>query len=256
MRDAAEGVERNQLGRVGELQERIQGGLDGVIDRLSKRGPLSQNGSAQSPDSLSQLVPLILELVRRQAAVALGTEELSRIRTRQDGPLRPLQLEAVRQLALDQRELVQETVSLEMFVEAAEVFAFGLRSASHEMLRAAVRLEQGVADRDTIAAQAAALRKLRGLHEALQQDGRDPDAEPAGPPSQRPQESASTKLQLSELRLLKAMQLEINRRTTELDAQRDRSGSLPLESRRELADLMTEQGSLSAIVLKLSREAE
>ena len=251
MREAAEGVQSNQLGRVSEIQERIQAGLDGVIDRLSNRDSRDSNGQAQPPDILSRLAPQILDLVDRQEAVARETEELSRIRAEQGGRLGQLQLVPLRQLASDQRELGQETTSLAEAVAAAEVFAFGLRSASREMLRAAGRLEQAMTGQATIAAQATALRQLRDLHEALRQTAQSQADGPAASPPQPPHESASAGLRLSELRLLKRLQLEINRRTTELHERRDAMGSLPVELQRELNDLMAEQGRLAAVVLRL-----
>ena len=255
MREAAEGVEENQLGRAGQLQDRIQRGLDDVIDVLSNRGSLSEN-ALTSADHLSALAARIFELASRQETVALGTEELSRVRGEQGGRLRGPQLTDLRQLAQNQRDLGRETVSLAVSETTLEVFAFGLRLASREMLRAAARLEQGLTDQTTTETQAAALRRLRGLHAALRNVKRSPGTEPTAPPAPPSQEPDAAGRQVSELRLLKEMQLEINRRTAEIDQLRDAAGVLPTDLQRELAELMTEQGSLSAIVMEIGQRGE
>jgi hypothetical protein len=57
---------------------------------------------------------------------------------------------------------------------------------------------------------------------------------------------------LAELKLLRLMQQEINRRTTEIEDQR-RSGALSPELEQELIELSAEQGRLADLMLNLSR---
>ena len=56
---------------------------------------------------------------------------------------------------------------------------------------------------------------------------------------------------IGELRLLETLQLEINRRTTELEAARAKSGDFTAEQESELVELAAEQGKLAEIILNL-----
>jgi hypothetical protein len=57
---------------------------------------------------------------------------------------------------------------------------------------------------------------------------------------------------LAELKLLRLMQEEINRRTAEIEAQRNAGGITP-ETEQELLELAAEQGRLAELMLNLSR---
>ena len=56
---------------------------------------------------------------------------------------------------------------------------------------------------------------------------------------------------MGELRLLQQLQLEINRRTTELETARVKTGDFSPEQLAELQELAEEQGKVAEIVLNL-----
>jgi hypothetical protein len=61
---------------------------------------------------------------------------------------------------------------------------------------------------------------------------------------------------LAEVKLLKSLQEEVNRRTAELDAARVRQGQLSATQLQEVEDLAREQGRLADLIIDLSRAAE
>ena len=60
---------------------------------------------------------------------------------------------------------------------------------------------------------------------------------------------------LAELKLVRLMQKEINRRTSELETQHANGDNWSDEQQREVSDLAVEQGQLADLVLELLRQA-
>ncbi|MCA9220177.1 MAG: hypothetical protein KDA71_07595, partial [Planctomycetales bacterium] len=166
---------------------------------------------------------------------------------------------SVQLLAEEQRTLAAEVRGLADELASAEAFSVGLQGAEREMLRAASRLDRGETNETTQRYQQSALARLKQVQEALG-DGaapRDADNNPQQGESQQPGNNAppaDTVRALSELKLIKLMQLEINRRTTELERLRNRTGELDDEQLRELRDLADEQGQLAELLDRLVAE--
>ena len=77
-----------------------------------------------------------------------------------------------------------------------------------------------------------------------------------GPGNQGPQMPPGDAVHLlAELKLLKLMQQEINRRTAEIEKQAAKAQNLTPEQEKELDDLSQEQGKLADLVLNLGEKA-
>ncbi len=196
-------------------------------------------------------------MIGRQQASNNATTELEGLR-QQQGQFRREQLASVRDLATQQRSLATETGALGDKVREAAAFALGFREATQDMERAARQLdlaETGGAAQP----QQRALTRLLQLREALKPDAageqKPPDGDPpVQPPSNQP--SANAIQRLAELKLLKSLQQELNRRTGELETLRVEQGSLTADQVRELVDLAQQQGRLADLLMNLSPPKE
>ncbi|MCA9202243.1 MAG: hypothetical protein KDA59_04330, partial [Planctomycetales bacterium] len=209
-------------------------------------------------EQLARLEHAVEGLVARQQSALDESRRLEDLRDG-DGMLTRAQNASVQLLAEEQRTLAAEVRGLADELASAEAFSVGLQGAEREMLRAASRLDRGETNETTQRYQQSALARLKQVQEALG-DGaapRDADDNPQQGESQQPGNNAppaDTVRALSELKLIKLMQLEINRRTTELERLRNRTGELDDEQLRELRDLADEQGQLAELLDRLVAE--
>lgn len=210
-------------------------------------------------EQVARLEQAIDGLVKRQQTVLRETVRLESLKQNQDGEWTPSQRTSVRSLVDQQRDLMAETTTFLEQLADAQAFALALEGAVREMTRAAGRLDRFLTDADTQTAEQIALTRLEQLLEALKPeppaDMNDQPPPPPGDPSQNgPQLPPGDALHLlAELKLMKLLQEEIHRRTTELEALRV-GGALPPEKNQELADLAAEQGKLADLVLELSEK--
>lgn len=208
-------------------------------------------------EQMLRLQHQIRGLVVRQRAVVELTAEMQEMRESQNGKLTRGQLTTVGDLANRQRALAFETGELAESLAYSEAFTLGLRGATREMLRAAKFLETADVGPQTLAAERTALLRLEQLHGALQQDAQENGNTEGQQPNQPGQNGTQQDLiqRLAELKLLKLMQEEINRRTIELNLQRTGDGDLTEGQLRELSDLAKEQGELAELLSKFSEAA-
>ena len=245
MRDAATGVEGNQLGRADELQRRVHQGLGNVLAALADRELTGQASGSHGDNRLANIKPELAKLAKRQQSVRLATDQLHQARSDAFGRLEEQQLTELHQLIAQQRDLAERTAALADRVAEAEVFALGLASARREMIRAVEPLEQARTDELTSNTQAAALRHLKRLIQSLQ----PPTQQNAAEASNTPQgDGPNAQLKLTELRLLRQMQEDINRRTIEVHRRRNSAGDLAAVWQAELQHLAAEQGRLAEVV--------
>jgi hypothetical protein len=197
----------------------------------------------------------IAGMADRQQSLLRTTQELDTLRGEQDGRFTRGQLASVGDLARQQQMLVVETASLADRTDQARAFALALRGAAREMERAArglARTETGPATRRW---EQNALARLQQLQQALRRDDPPAGEPPEGdqPGGEGPQPPPGDAIQrLAELKLLKLMQQDINRRTIELDAKRARNETLSDEELQTLEDLAREQGQLADLALDLT----
>jgi hypothetical protein len=210
-------------------------------------------------EQLARLEKEVGGLVGRQQALQLATTELQGLRQSQAGQFQREQLASLRDLAAQQRALSGDTGAVAEKVQAAAAFALAFRGAAQEMERAARQLDVAETGEPAQRPQQLALVRLQQVLEALKRDSQDSQnppgkkTPPGPPPDKQPPGDAIQRL--AELKLLKLLQEEINRRTSELQALRVRQRSLSPEQVRELADLTEQEGRLADLVTNLTPPA-
>ncbi len=212
-------------------------------------------------EQVAKLEQAIEGLVKRQQAVIDETVRLENLKSTQDGEWTPSQRTSVGSLTAQQRDLLTETTAFAQKLASAEAFSLALAGSVREMTRAAARLERLLTDTETQTAEQVAVTRLSQLLEALQPEpppDTPPEQEPGGsggggqPPGMPPGDALHL---LAELKLLKLMQAEINRRTKELEVLQQSGTELTPDQQQELADLATEQGQLADLALNLGEKS-
>jgi hypothetical protein len=203
---------------------------------------------------LARLDDNLKGLVDRQQHGIDETVRLDKLRSAQR-QFNRTQLQTLRALAKDQQALGDDTTRLAEQLAGAEAFQFVLDSAAKDMSRAAERL----GNRDTAAAtqelEQDVLARLIQLVEALRKEKTAGQSFPPGtnPPGEAGQQSNSNIRALAELKLIRLMQEDLNRRTQRLN---QAVGERPPtdEQRADFSRLGEEQGRLAELMLGLLGE--
>lgn len=207
-------------------------------------------------EQMTRLGQEIEGLARRQQATLNTTVELEAQRQQQAGRWTRAQLSSLGSLARAQRTLETEAAALADRLASAPAFALGLRGVLREMERAARGLDRQEAGPLTQKAERSALLRLQQMQDALQrEEGKEPadqQPSPSGENNQRPPSDAIQRL--AELKLLKLMQAEVQRRTIEVEEARLRAGALTPEQTESLRQLADDQGRLATMIGQLSRQ--
>jgi hypothetical protein len=259
-RGAAQAQEAASSAADGEAKQAAAKGEES-LETLKKAAEQLAQELAQAEQELveEQLIRLEQEirgLILRQQRMIDETQRLDGLAQESRSGLDRAQLNSLLDLARHQRQLAVDTGAVGAQLASAEAFQLGLRGAAREMMRASAaidRREFGMTTQDT---QAVALARLGQIVTALAPEEPEPGAEQDGSgggggqtPSGMPPADATV---LAELKLLRLMQEEINRRTAEIEAQRNAGGITP-ETEQELLELAAEQGRLAELMLNLSR---
>ncbi len=149
-----------------------------------------------------------------------------------------------------------ETADLVEKLEGAPVFSLTLKRASASMEQAAKRLQEIKTDRPTSDAAKAASDRFKQLLEALKADaakggqgGQGGGGGNGGGGGDNPDGIPAT----AQLKMLKALQQEINDKTEALEETKRRKGKLAPEQTTELERLAAEQGVLADLVRDMTR---
>ncbi len=205
-------------------------------------------------EQLARLEQTLQGMHRRQEEMIRETQRLDQL-AHDQGQLTRAQSASLHQLARAQGLLQTETVALVENLVGAEVFHLALSGAAREMGRAAALLDRRNTGAPTQQAEQNALRRLGQLLEALkpEEPEEDPDSAKGGQGGQGAsgQPPGSGIQTLVELKLLKLLQEEVNRRTQELESTFGQADPLPAEVRREYVELSAEQGRLADLLLNL-----
>ena len=154
-----------------------------------------------------------------------------------------------------------EADSLSPRLEPFEVFRLALASAKQQMIHAANRLDQNDTGEKTQRIENESRRRLQQMITALLPDSPPDDSDSssgsggAGQGDQQPQPpppSPRDLQMLAQLKLLRQMQTEVQRRTLQLDQSLRTPGGLTAESEQELTHLAREQGDLAELVLHMT----
>ncbi len=152
-------------------------------------------------------------------------------------------------LAQAQRALAGEVAAHAERLPSTSVFRFALNQIAADMTQAVVALEQGRPATDGPRFQKRAWQRLTQLQSALDQTGAPaPQGQQAGGQGGQTGQGGQPLRNLAELKLVKVMQEDLNRRTVELENQ----GASPADRQR----LAEEQGRLAELVLDLVQPVE
>lgn len=264
MQQAAAAMQQGaQAGQQGDSQTALEQAQQGEQRLQEAEQQLQQEVQKKQQDLLNeQLVRLeqtITGFIKRQTNVNQRTREFEELRLAQDGHYKRSQLVSVGNLAAEQRLMTEDSALLSEKLEQAETFTFALQAATREMARSASGLERRETGEDTQQAQANAVVRLSQLKEALKPDFKDGPQQPQQPQqggqgggNQQPPPDGIQRL--AELKLVKLLQEEVNRRTLALQEKRQTSGDLTDAQADELLDLSAQQGKLAEMILNLVQQ--
>ncbi|MGD0517477.1 MAG: hypothetical protein ABSA26_08085, partial [Thermoguttaceae bacterium] len=255
MRSCADNLRQNQIGQAAEQQTSIMENLRQIIDIL-----IHQSTRESSTDQLARLENFIKDIRKRQQSILEETGRFEQQRQSQ-GQFNRSQLAAILDLAKLQRSLQIDAIHLGDQLSAAAAFALALDGASRDMDQAAGFLDRYQTAAETQQAQQNAMHRLDLLLEALKPES--PENQPNQPANagdnkpvggQQPLTQPENTVNLSELKLLKMLQEDINRRTAALAEAVGSEGKSTDQQRKEYEQLAEEQARLAELILKMMKE--
>jgi len=177
------------------------------------------------------------------------------------GELSRAQTTSLYDLAREQKALQGETQTLAGNLSAAEVFQMVLRAAAGEMGRAGASLDRRQTGVVTQQAQQNALASLGQLLDALKPDPPDErqgeSGGAGGGQGNKTRAPGNQAIQnYAQLKLLRMLQDDVNRRTRELDKQACQGSAAGPELRRQSAAISEDQGRLAKLVMSLIQPEE
>jgi hypothetical protein len=204
-------------------------------------------------EQLARLEDSLKGLVDRQQRMVEQTVRLEKLRSQQ-GQWSREQAQSVHDLSREQQALSVETGQLGAKLSGVAAFQFVLDAAARGMGRAAEQLK----DRDTGGVtqqlEQDALARLQQLTAALAEDQTGAERQTGGDsgPGGPGQSPGSTQRTMAEVRLIRLMQEDLNRRTRRLDEAIGRGKQPNDQQRTEFAELTKEQGRLAELILDLT----
>ncbi len=256
MRSCGDNLRQNQIGQAAEQQTTIIENLRRIIDIL-----IHQSTRQSTADQLARLENAVKFLHQRQENIRNETRQMEQSLQTQ-GQFTRAQLAAILDLARWQRSLQIDTMHLgDQLSEASAAFALALDIASRDMDQAAGFLDRHLTAAETQQAQQNAMRRLDLLLDALKPEPPENQPNPPAnaenkPPAnanQTPNQGQST-VNLSELKLLKILQEDINRRTAALAETIGPDEKPTDQQRKEYEQLAEEQARLAELILKMMKE--
>jgi hypothetical protein len=255
MNDGSQAGERGESGKAADLAGEAKKSLDEAQRQLAEERRQAEQDLAN--EQLATIRHAIAGLASRQETLHGETKRLHDFRDAQ-GNLRPDQQFSLTDLARNQAHLRTEADAAAEKITAAEVFQLALRSAAEQIGSAAELLARGETGEATQRAEAQALARLRQLLAALAEEQaaaaeNQQQNQGDNPPSDQPQNNQPPPIihALTELKLLKVMQEDVNRRTIELQTAIGDNAATETE-KRELALLAQEQGRIAELVAKMT----
>jgi hypothetical protein len=203
-------------------------------------------------EELARLETELAGLLKRQQNLLAETQRLEESKQKANGKRPNAQVQTLRDLAEEQRQLADAVQQSSETFSSGDTFDLALAGVQQVMQRAHRWLLRGQTDAAPQTAQQQAIDRLKQLLAAARSPATDLEQEQ--PMEQGPQQQGDGPPQvrsLGELQLLAQLQQEINRRTIELEAAREKAGDFTAEQLTELQELAAEQGKLAEIVLKL-----
>lgn len=212
-------------------------------------------------EQLEKVADQIGVLAERQQSVLDETKRLDEAHAARGNWTRA-QLKTLRDLAETQRAVREETAGLAEKLTAAEVFALAVKGAARHMELAAAGLDDKQTGPGTQRYEQSALQRFQDLVLALKQD--KPEKQPGE--QQQPGGNSGGEQQsgpqmdrvamLSQLKMLRALQAELNEHLLNLAAKREMGNPLNAAELEELKSIGDEQGELAELAAKFMRMFE
>ena len=222
--------------------------------RQARRQLAARRQQAQAELAMEQLVRLEDDLKhfrRRQQNILEETQRYAGLRVR--GEVTRAQLAGLRGLSRQQGSLRTETVQMGDKLACAGAFQLTLSRAGQSMGRAAALLNRRQTGPATQEAEEDALGRLDLLLEALKKEQASGAAQPGGAGGGKAGQGGNPRAvqMLTELKLLKLLQEDVNLRTAELQKAVEAAEPLTDGQRRRYAALSEEQGQLGGLITQL-----
>jgi hypothetical protein len=253
MSKAEQDLDQDQGEQAEQDEDEALADLDDAQDEVEQA-----RRDAEEQLAMEQLVKMadhLKSLAERQENVVKSADDYEKLRSDRAGQLTIAQRAGVRGLGRVQEGLKDETGDLIEKLEGAPVFALTLKRTTENMEDAAHRLQALKTDEDTRRAIKAASRRFQQLLESLKPDKPKPGGKQEGgnqgegaggndgdgiPPA-------------AQVKMLKALQEEINERTEYFDELRRREKGLTAEQDAEIQRLEVEQGTLADLARDMTR---
>jgi len=257
MKQAAEAAKGNQPAEASQQSRDAQKKLQEA--RRSVNDQIAQRQADLLREQMARLEQHINGLVVRQEAAQREAKRLLGLKKQQKDQLTEAQTTSVGDLSVEQEALAVEARTLGQGPQMPAAFSLQLQWTGDDMSTAASRLRDLKLDDATLAAQQSALDRLQLILEALrsasQAGNNNSEESPMGEESPMPPPADDAPPpdihDLAEVKLLRGMQADINRRTMELESQRKPDGSLPPLVAEQLAQVAEEQGRVAELAMKL-----
>jgi hypothetical protein len=255
MNQASQAAGQGRAGGAAAKASEAQKSLQNAARQLAQQRREAQVQLAM--EQMARLQDVLRQARERQEKLIAETRRIDQLQQNQ-GRLTRDQAATVRDLAREQGSLQSETAELAQKLVGAEVFHLALSAAADEMGKAAGLLGQRQTGAGTQQAEQNALSRLDQLLKALEPEKPNKPAEKTGGGGQGGQggQPPGGVHALAELKLVKLMQEELNRRTRELEKAFGRAGAMSEEARRQYIRLGEEQGQLASLLLQLIKPAE
>lgn len=254
MSKAEEGLDQDDADEAGGQQEEALADLNDAQDELEQARREAEERLAD--EQLARMGDQLKSLAERQGKVVVDAEEYDK-QLRDSGELSRARRVGVRSLGQVQTGLKDEAGDLASRLDGAPVIALSLRRAVDDMDASARGLAEIRVDEPTLKAARSADHRLKQLIDALKPDDGQNGGQAGGgggggggggaggngdgiPPA-------------AQVKLLKALQEEINDRTDALDEIRRRKKELTPDQVKEAERLADDQGTLADLVRDLAR---
>lgn len=252
MSKAKADLDQDQGEQAGQDQEEALADLEDAEEQVAQARKDLEEQLAM--EQLAKMGDELKSLAERQGKMVEDITNYETLRTKREGSLTVAQRTGVRNLGRVQEGLKDESASLAEKLEGAPVFALTLKRAGQAMDDAAQRLLTLKTDEETQRAARAAARRFEQLINALKPDKpKNGGQGQGGGDGQGGGGGGDGIPPAAQVKMLKALQEEINDRTEFFDELRRRKHELTPGQNEELGRLEIDQGTLADLARDLTR---
>ncbi len=252
MSQAQEDLEQGHSSSAGNQQKNAVKELDRANAALKQS--LRQASQKLAQQGLVRVADQLEGLAARQKAALDETKRLDTERT-QAGRLTRGQLRSLQTVAGTQHQLHDETARLAEGLPNAEVYVWALHATAARMQEAAERLGNQLTDAKTLLLENEAWNRLRDVVQTLKTDLAQEDPSANEEKEQSAVNAAANGSEeipvIAQLKLLKTIEQDLLRRTTEFDRQRQEKTDASTKGASDLDRLAAEQAELATLIRKM-----